>query len=85
MGSSVFCRVTDYSKYTGGKLSCINKGYSSKKNNEMGELKDGFVFWIPQYQHHIIQGNLLEKLGKCVKFDVAFGKNGRIWVNSAKA
>ena len=34
IGAIVFCRVVEYSKYTGGKLSCINKGYS--KNNEMG-------------------------------------------------
>jgi exosome complex RNA-binding protein Rrp4 len=50
----------------------------------MGELKDGYIFWIPQYKHQIIQNNLLEKLGKCVKFEVAFSKNGRIWINSAK-
>lgn len=33
VGAIVFCRVVEYSKYTGGKLSCINKGFSSKKNN----------------------------------------------------
>lgn len=33
VGSVVFCRLLEYSKHTGGKLSCINKGVSNKKNN----------------------------------------------------
>lgn len=34
-GTPVFCRVTEYSKYTGARLSCMNKT-ANKKNNELG-------------------------------------------------
>lgn len=59
IGTTVFCRVLEYSKYTGAKLSCQNKGFTGKKHNEMGELKDGYVFWVPQYKHQVIQNTLL--------------------------
>lgn len=38
-GSLVYCRVTEYSKYLGAKLSCFNKGFNLK--NDLGEIKGG--------------------------------------------
>jgi exosome complex component RRP40 len=39
VGAVVFCRVLQYSKHTGGQLSCMNKGISNRKGNLLGELK----------------------------------------------
>jgi exosome complex component RRP40 len=41
VGDVVFCRVVDYNKFVGARLSCLNKGYSSK--NVLGELKGGMI------------------------------------------
>jgi exosome complex component RRP40 len=30
VGAAVYCRVNEYSKFIGAKLSCINKGFNTK-------------------------------------------------------
>lgn len=34
VGGVVYCRVTEWNRFVGGKLSCINKGYNTK--DELG-------------------------------------------------
>lgn len=42
-GDIVFTRVSDYSKFIGAKLSCLNLGYSAK--NALGQLKNGMIVY----------------------------------------
>ena len=42
-GDLVFTRITDFSKFIGAKLSCLNPGYSAK--NALSELKGGMVVY----------------------------------------
>lgn len=76
-GAVVYCRVVEYSRHTGARLSCLNKGFSSK--NEMGELKNGMLIRSTREKHKRVEEKL-ESLGKACKFEIAFGKNGWIWV-----
>lgn len=55
IGSVVYCRIVEYSKFVGGKASCLNKGYTTKNSNSMGELKGGSIIWIPVHKHNSIQ------------------------------
>ena len=32
VGSTVFCRVAEYSKHMGARVSCLNKGYNTANN-----------------------------------------------------
>lgn len=81
IGTVVYCRLHEYSKYTGGKLSCINKGLTNKQN-QLGELKGGCTLWLPAHQHHLVEEKL-PIIGKYIKFEVALGKNGWIWFNTS--
>ena len=42
-GDIVYARVSEYSKYIGAKLSCLNPGYSAK--GALGELKNGMIVY----------------------------------------
>lgn len=42
-GDLVYTRVSEYSKFIGAKLSCLNSGYSAK--NALGELKNGMIVY----------------------------------------
>ena len=65
IGATVFCRVADYSKHTGGRVSCLNKGYNTANNvvretdegkgNDMGELKEGLLTFASPHLHASIQ------------------------------
>ncbi len=56
IGGLVYCRLVSYSKYLGAKLSCINKGFN--KTNELGELKNGTILYVPRYKHFLIEGHM---------------------------
>ena len=68
VGATVFCRVCEYNKHTGARLSCINKGYSTgqsvskseeSQGNEMGELKGGLLTYALPHIHGQIQKHIL--------------------------
>jgi exosome complex RNA-binding protein Rrp4 len=42
-GDLIFTRVSEYSKFIGAKLSCLNAGYSAK--NVLGGLKGGTIVY----------------------------------------
>lgn len=42
-GDLVYARISEFSKYIGAKLSCINTGFSAK--NVLGELKGGTIVY----------------------------------------
>ena len=79
VGATIFCRVCEYSKFMGARVSCLNKGYNtannvvnqreeSSKGNDMGELKGGMLTFASPHTHTLIQNEVLEKVGKCAKF-----------------
>ncbi len=78
-GSLIYCRVTECSKYLGTKVSCFNKGFNSK--NDLGELKGGMKVEAARYKHDLVEGKL-EMIGKYLKFEIGFGKNGFIWIKT---
>lgn len=94
VGATVFCRISEYSKFMGARLSCLNKGYNTSKNvsksedskgGEMGELKGGLMVYASPHRHPQIQKEVMERVGKCAKFEAAFGRNGRIWINAGSS
>lgn len=83
-GDLVYTRVIDYSKFMGGRLSCINKGLTKKdSSNQLGQLKAGSLTQVPVYKQSILKP-YLQRIGKCTKFQIALAKNGFIWINCAR-
>ena len=88
-GSLVYAKISSASKYTDPELVCYNP--STGKSEGMGELKGGMVFDISlgmakrllmakqQEEGRII---VLEELAEKLNFEIAVGKNGKIWVKS---
>lgn len=72
------------------ELTCCNS--STGKNEGMGELKDGMVFDISLSMARRLllprqkeDGGLilLEALAEQISFEVAIGRNGKVWVKGA--
>ena len=88
-GSLVYARVITASKYTEPEIACYNP--STGKSEGMGELKGGMLFDVSlglarrllmkeQWEEGGVA--LLELLGEKVGFEVAVGRNGRVWVRA---
>lgn len=66
------------------------EGYNSAsgKSEGMGQLKGGMVFEIsPAFARRLMMGNkggvsILQGVGEKIRFEVAVGRNGRVWVDS---
>lgn len=66
------------------------EGYNSAtgKSEGMGQLKGGMVFEIsPAFARRLMMGKkggvkILEGVGEKIRFEVAVGRNGRVWVDS---
>ncbi|KAL9115290.1 MAG: hypothetical protein Q9187_007333 [Circinaria calcarea] len=89
-GSLVYARVASASKYMEPEIVCYNP--STGKSEGMGELKGGMVFDISLgMARRLLMGKqkdeggilILEEIAEKVSFEVAVGRNGRVWVNSA--
>ena len=89
-GSIVYARVSQAHKYFDPELECLQP--STGKAGGFGELKDGMLFDIslgmarrllmsrPKVDGRV---SVLEDLGeRGLRFEVAVGRNGKIWVNS---
>lgn len=88
-GSLIYARVSLASKHLDPELECLNP--STGKADGMGELKGGMVFDIslglarrlmmpkPGEQGGVV---VLEEMGEKMPFEVAMGRNGKIWIDS---
>ena len=91
-GDLVYARVCKASKYEDTEIECFNSG--TGKAEGMGPLKGGMLFnTSPGFARRLMMGTdkegrskggvvVLEEAGEKVKFEVAVGRNGRVWVDS---
>lgn len=91
-GDLVYGRVLKASKYDDTELECFNS--STGKADGMGPLKGGMVFHVsPAFARRLMMGTdkegtskggivVLEEVGQKVKFEVAVGRNGLVWIDS---
>ncbi|MCJ1370230.1 exosome non-catalytic core subunit rrp40 [Loxospora ochrophaea] len=88
-GSLVYARVSSASKHVDPEIVCCN--LSTGKSEGMGELKGGMVFDISLgMARRLLMSKqkesggiaVLEEIAEKFPFEIAVGRNGRIWVNS---
>ncbi|KAI9750483.1 MAG: exosome non-catalytic core subunit rrp40 [Lichina confinis] len=88
-GSLVYARVSVANKYMDPELECVNP--STGRAEGLGELKGGTVFDVslgmarrlmmpePAKQGAVV---VLDELADKIPYEIAVGRNGRIWVNA---
>lgn len=86
-GDLVYARVSKCSKWADTELECVNP--ATGKAEGMGPLKGGMVFDVsPAFARRLMMGSgkggvvVLQALSEKVGFEVAAGRNGRVWVDS---
>ncbi|KAL2054584.1 hypothetical protein ABVK25_004886 [Lepraria finkii] len=88
-GSLIYARVLTASKHTDPEIVCYNP--STGKSEGMGELKGGMVFDISLgLARRVLMAKqredggiaVLEEIAENVAFEVAVGRNGKVWVKS---
>ncbi|KAK3174044.1 hypothetical protein OEA41_001288 [Lepraria neglecta] len=88
-GSLIYARVLTASKHTDPEIVCYNP--STGKSEGMGELKGGMVFNISMgMARRLLMAKqredggiaVLEEIAEKVAFEVAVGRNGKVWVKS---
>ncbi|TKA23977.1 hypothetical protein B0A50_06483 [Salinomyces thailandicus] len=91
-GDLVYARVSRASKWEEAEIECFNA--STGKSEGMGPLKDGMLFQIsPAFARRLMMGAdkdgrskggviVLEEVGQKVRFEVAVGRNGKVWIDS---
>ena len=86
-GALVYARVASTSKHTDTELECVNP--TTGKADGLGPLKGGMVWDVTLgFARRMMMGKrggvvLLEELSKTLSFEVAIGRNGKVWVNGA--
>nr|OQO29663.1 hypothetical protein B0A51_02271 [Rachicladosporium sp. CCFEE 5018] len=86
-GDLVYARVCKAGKGEDVEIECLNS--ATGKGEGMGPLKGGMTFEVsPGFARRLMLGRkkggvmLLEGVGEKVKFEVAVGRNGVVWVDS---
>lgn len=95
-GDVVYARVSKASKWEDVEIECVNS--NTGKAEGMGPLSGGMVFDVsPQFARRLMMGTekkdgggrrsvggvvVLEEVGEKLRFEVAVGRNGRVWVDS---
>ncbi|MCJ1287338.1 exosome non-catalytic core subunit rrp40 [Xylographa opegraphella] len=88
-GSLVYAKITSASKHMDPEITCCNP--STGKSDGMGELKEGMVFDLSLGMARRLllakqreEGGLviLEEIAEKIPFEIAVGRNGKVWVNS---
>ena len=86
-GSLVYARVSKADKWSEVELECVSP--ATGKSDGLGPLKDGMLFEISLgLARRLMMGAgkggvvLLEEIGERVRFEVAIGRNGRVWVQA---
>jgi len=82
VGDTVYCRVAFANKFVEPEVTCVN---SHGKSGGLGKLVDGYIakctlgtcrrLLSPKYP-------VLEALGNYVKYEIAVGSNGLVWMKS---
>ena len=84
-GALVYARVALTSKHTDTELECVNP--ATGKADGLGPLKRGMLWDISLgFARRMMMGKrggvvLLEELSKSITFEVAIGRNGKVWVD----
>jgi exosome complex component RRP40 len=88
-GDLVYARVSSASKQTEAELECVNS--NTGKAEGMGPLKGGMVFNVScAFARRLMmpakKGGcvVLQAMSEKVAFEVAVGRNGRVWVSAEK-
>ena len=88
----MYARVSKCSKWEDTEIECFNS--ATGKGEGLGPLKGGMVFDVSTaFARRLMMGTdkegrskggvvVLEEVGEKVKFEVAVGRNGRVWVDS---
>ena len=91
-GDLVYARVARCQRDEDVELECVDP--ATHKANGMGPLKGGMVFGVsPSFARRMMMGTdrggvskghvvVLEEAGQKVRFEVAVGRNGRVWIDS---
>jgi exosome complex component RRP40 len=85
-GDLVYARVSRAVKGEDVELEGFNS--ATGKSEGMGQLKGGMVFEVsPAFARRLMMGKkggvmILEGVGEKIRFEVAVGRNGRVWVDS---
>ncbi|KAL2037886.1 hypothetical protein N7G274_009361 [Stereocaulon virgatum] len=88
-GSLIYARVLTASKHTDPEIVCYNP--STGKSEGMGELKGGMVFDVSMgMARRLLMAKqredggvaVLEEIAEKVAFEIAVGRNGKVWVKS---
>lgn len=87
-GALVYARVSKADKWSDVEIECVNP--STGKSDGLGPLKAGMLFDVsPAFARRLMMGAgkggvvLLEEIGEKVRFEVAVGRNGKVWVDSS--
>lgn len=90
-GDLVYGRISRASKWEDTEMQCVNP--ASGKAEGMGPLKNGMLFNVtPAFTRRLMMGVdkdgqnkgglvVLEELGEKLRFEVAVGRNGKVWVD----
>lgn len=89
-GALVYARVSFADPFMDTELSCVYPG--TEKAQGLGELKGGMLFDVSAtMSRRLMMGGkdaqrggvvLLEELAERVRYEIAVGRNGRVWVDS---
>lgn len=91
-GDLVYARVAKTGKFEDVEIECVHS--STGKAEGMGPLNGGMLFEVsPQFARRLMMGTskegkskggivVLEEVGEKVRFEVAVGRNGRVWIDS---
>ncbi|EME38974.1 hypothetical protein DOTSEDRAFT_39165 [Dothistroma septosporum NZE10] len=91
-GDLVYARVTSTSRWEDTEIECVSS--ATGKADGMGPLSGGMCFWVScGFARRLMMGTgkegrskggvvVLEEVGEKVRFEVAVGRNGRVWVDS---
>lgn len=80
----MYARVSSAPKHADVELECFNT--NTGKSEGLGPLKGGMVFDVSVgFARRLMRGRkggvvLLEELSEKMRFEVAVGRNGRVWV-----
>ena len=87
-GALVYARIIKADTHAETELACYN--YSTGKSEGMGELKDGMLYDVSlgMARRLLMKGSegqvvCLEELASKLAFEVAVGRNGKVWVKSS--
>lgn len=87
-GALVYARVSKSDKWNDVEMECVNP--STGKSDGLGPLKGGMLFDVSlPFARRLMMGAgkgglvVLEELGDKLRFEVAVGRNGKVWVDSA--